>query len=169
MASGTTTSPVSVVIDANVVIAICAKEADKLPAAEAQLRLYAGKGCQFFAPGVIVAECLFVFCRKLNDGVLSPADHGKALNNFITLMQSIHPPPSGDKSLIPRAEQIRAGLGCSRSADGIYLALADELSKTTSTEVITFDTSMPNQAKSSSVISAIVVLPTIPPPLPSGP
>ena len=54
MASGTI-SPLSVVIDANVVIAICAKEADKLANAEAKIKEYSTNGCAFYAPGVIVA------------------------------------------------------------------------------------------------------------------
>jgi hypothetical protein len=50
MASGTTTSPVAVVIDATVVIALCANEADKLANAEAKIKEYSGKGCTFFMP-----------------------------------------------------------------------------------------------------------------------
>ncbi len=61
-------------------------------------------------------------------------------------MNSVLPPPSGDKRLIRRAEQIGAGYGCSRSADGIYLALAEQLSQTMPTILLTFDTGMPNQA-----------------------
>ncbi len=64
MASGLTSSPVAVVVDASVVIAICAKEADKLANAEAKIEDYARQGCEFFAPAVIVAECLYVLCRK---------------------------------------------------------------------------------------------------------
>lgn len=162
MASGTTISPVSVVIDANVVIAICAKEADKLANAEAKMKEYAEQGCTFYAPGVILAECLFVFCRKRNDSVLTAAEHSSAVLGLISMMAAIHPPPTGDKSLIKRAEEIRANLGCSRSADGIYLALAEELSKEGSTEVVTFDDGMSSQAAASSVVPAVVLLPVTP-------
>jgi predicted nucleic acid-binding protein len=164
MASGTPTNPLAVVIDANVVIAICAKEAGKLATAEAKLKEYAGKGCTFYAPGVIIAECLFVFCRKLNDGVLTAAEHSSAVRGLISMMAAIQPPPTGDKSLIERAEEIRDTLGCSRSADGIYLALAEELGKTTNTEVVTFDTGMPSQAAASSLALTVVLLPITPPP-----
>jgi len=158
MASGI--SPVSVVIDANVAIALCAKEEDKLANAEAKMKEYAGNGCSFYAPGVIIAECLFVLCRKLNDGVLTPVEHTSAVLSLVTLMAMISPPPSGDKSLIKRAEEIRGTFGCSRSADGIYLALAAELHAAGTTELLTFDAGLPNQAASSSVPVPIVVLQT---------
>ena len=87
MASGTLTNPPSVVIDATVAIALCAKETDKLANLEAKMKEYAMKGCRFFAPGVIVAECLFVFCRKLKDGVITIAEHGLALQAFIGIIQ----------------------------------------------------------------------------------
>ena len=161
MASGTTTSPASVVIDANVVIAICAKEADKLAIAEAKVKEYSTSGCRFFAPGVLFAECLFVFCRKLKDGVFSNADHTGAMLAFIKMMANINPPPNGDANLVMRAEEIRSSLGCSRSADGIYLALAEKLSKVSSTEVVTFDTGMQSQATASRLAPAVVVLPIV--------
>jgi predicted nucleic acid-binding protein len=156
-----TTSPVSVVIDASVVIAVCAKEADKLANAEAKLKEYSVSGCHFYAPGVLIAECLFVFCRKLNDGVFSSADHGAAVLAFTKMIALINPPPNGDSHLIKRAEQIRSSLGCSRSADGIYLALAEELSEASSTEVVTFDPGMQSQASASSLAPAVVVLPVV--------
>ena len=160
MASATT-SPSSVVIDANVAIALCAKEADKLANAEAKMRDYATKGCRFYAPGVFVGECLFVFCRKLKDGVLTLTEHDSALQAFISLMRAVNPPPFGDKSLIKRADETRGNLGCSRSADGIYLALAEELGKDSATEVLTFDHGMQAQAVASSIGPLVVVLPTV--------
>ncbi|HLN30571.1 MAG TPA: PIN domain-containing protein [Gemmataceae bacterium] len=156
-----TTSPVSVVIDANVVIALCSKEPDKLANAEAKMMEYASEGCNFYAPGVIIAECLYVLCRKLNDGVLTPAEHSSAVLGFITLMAAINPPPMGDKSLVKRAEEILGTFGCSRSADGIYLALAAELNAAASTELVTFDAGMPNQAAGSNLPKPVVVLPTV--------
>ena len=111
MASGTTLSPISVVIDANVAIAICAKEPDKLARAEAKIKEYAGKGCNFYAPGVMVAECLYVFCRKLKDGVLTPTEHTSVVLRFISMMGAIGPPPTGDRSLIKRAEEFRGPWG----------------------------------------------------------
>ena len=161
MALPTTTNPCSVVIDANVAIAICAKEADKLTEAESKMKEYATNGCAFFAPGAIVMECLFVFCRKLMTGVITPAEHTSAVQAFITLMRVVNPPPSGDKSLIKRAEEIRGNLGCSHSADGIYLALAEELAKVSDTEVVTFDNGMQSQAPKGVPGLLVVVLPTV--------
>ena len=94
MVSTLTSSQPSVVIDANVVIAICTNEADKLTKAEAKLQEYATKGCRFYAPGVLVAECLFVFCKKLKDGVLTGPEHASAIKAFITLMAAIEPLPA---------------------------------------------------------------------------
>ena len=125
------------------------------------MKEYATNGAQFFAPGVIVAECLFVFCKKRQDGVLTPAAHEAAVRAFVTLMAAVHPPPSGDKSLIARAEEIRGSLGCRRSADGIYLALAEELSAVALTEVVTFDNGMGAQARSHAIAVTVEVLPTV--------
>jgi predicted nucleic acid-binding protein len=63
-------------------------------------------------------------------------------------MITVQPPPSGDVALIQRAEQISNGYGCSRSADGIYIALAEELQQSVQTVILTFDQNMPNQAAS---------------------
>ena len=61
-------------------------------------------------------------------------------------MASVLPPPNGEASLIHRAEQIGSGYGCSRSADGLYIALAEELTATRPTILLTFDQGLPNQA-----------------------
>lgn len=161
MASAAPTNPHSVVIDANVAIAICAKEPDKFVNAMEKIGEYAKAGCHFFAPGVIVAECLFVFCRKLSDGVISPAEHANSINAFLERMSQVDAPPRGDKSLIRRAEEIRRGLGCSHSADGIYIALAEELANDAATEVVTFDISMKAQAIATNSQVTVIVLPTI--------
>jgi predicted nucleic acid-binding protein len=127
MATTSASNPPSLVIDSNVLIALCAREADKYAVADAELTRLAQAGYQFFAPGVLIAECLFVLCKKLQDGSLSPADHTSAIANFCTYVGMVLPPPHGDRTLVARAEQIRSGYGCSRSADGLYLALAEEL------------------------------------------
>ncbi len=155
------TSPASVVIDANVVIALCAKEADKLAAAEAKMKEYAQRGCEIYAPGVIVAECLFVLCNKLRDSVLTAAEHSIAVQGLIALMAAVKPPPNGDADLIGTAEAIRGNLTCKRSADGIYLALASHLNAISSTEIVTFDQGIASQATSSSLGLTVVVLPTV--------
>jgi predicted nucleic acid-binding protein len=158
-----------VVVDANVAIAICAKEPDKFAIATAQIQTYAMDGSRFYAPGVIGGECLYVFCRKLQAGDLTATEHANAIKAFITFMGAVEPPPAGDKSLIQRAEDFRGVLGCSRSADGIYLALAEELAKSSTTEVITFDNGMQTQGVANSLTPQVVVLPTTPPPLSAPP
>jgi hypothetical protein len=75
-------------------------------------------------------------------------------------MSHVNPPPTGDRALIKRAEEIRGGLGCSRSADGIYLALAEELTKESATEVVTFDNGMKAQATANNSRVPVIVLPT---------
>ena len=68
------------------------------------------------------------------------------MNDFQVFMRSVSPPPGGEASLIPRADQIRSGYGCSRSADALYIASAEELSQTYTTRLLTFDQSVPKQA-----------------------
>ena len=53
-------------------------------------------------------------------------------------MTNVLPPPNGDASLILRADQICVGYGASRSANALYIALADELSQTYHTYLLTF-------------------------------
>jgi len=146
MASNPTNSPGAVVIDANVVIAISAKEAGRDMAATAELTRYASLGYEWFAPGTIVSETLYILCGKLNSGILSPADYATAVQTFARTMNSILPPPGGDAGLVLRAEQIGGGYGCSRSADAIYIALAEQLALTRPTVLLTFDKGLPKQA-----------------------
>jgi predicted nucleic acid-binding protein len=158
MATATTNSPLAVTLDATFVIAYCAREPSRYAKADAQLKQYAGNGWQFFAPGVLIAEALFVFCRKLAAGQLTTAEHTQAVQSLQTLMRAVLPPPNGDASLIARAEQIRATYGCSRSADGIYLALAEELAKGGTAEIVTFDAGLENQAKKNSPTVSVKLL-----------
>jgi predicted nucleic acid-binding protein len=147
MATVPTSSPPSVTLDASFIIGYCAKEPRRYAKARAELARYARGGGAFFAPGVAVSESLFVFCRKLQEGSLTAAEHTQALLSFGALMQAVQPPPGGEFSLIPRAEQIRATYGCSRSADSIYLALVEKLTSFGNAEIVTFDSRMSNQAK----------------------
>jgi len=86
-------------------------------------------------------------CNKLTGGTLSPDAHAAAIINFERSMKDVNPPPNGEAALIIRAEQIRGGYGCSRSADGVYIALADELSQIMPTVLLTFDQGIPNQVE----------------------
>lgn len=103
----------AVVMDANVFIALSAREKAKLAVAEAALSAYAAKGWLFYAPGVIIAEALYVLC----------------------------------------------GYSCRRSADGIYIALAEELAQTRTTELLTFDTDLPKQAARNAPTVKVNLLP----------
>lgn len=140
------TNPGAVSIDANVMIAISSKEAGRDVAATAELSRYASLGYEWFAPGTIVSETLYILCGKRNSGLLSPADYATAVQTFARTMNSVLPPPTGDAALILRAEQVGSGYGCSRSADGIYIALAEQLAQTRPTVLLTFDKGLPKQA-----------------------
>jgi predicted nucleic acid-binding protein len=158
MAMATASNPPAVTLDAAFVIAYCVKEPGRHAKADAQLKYYASNGWEFFAPGVLIAEALYVFCKKLMEGKLTPAEHAHAVLSLETLMKAVLPTPSGDVSLIARAEQIRATYGCNRSADGIYLALAEKLAKGRQAEIVTFDAGMENQAKKNSPTVSVRLL-----------
>jgi len=82
-----------------------------------------------------------------------------ALKNLQDQMQAILPPPQGDAALIKRATDIRSGYGCSRSTDGLYIALVEELSKTGSAEFLTFDKGAGNQIKKNAPSVTMNLLP----------
>lgn len=138
--------PGAVVLDANVLIAICAKEQHKLVKAVTAFYDYARRGWHFYAPGVLLAEALYILYGKLQSGSLTATEHTLALQLLQFYLPQISPPPNGDFSLAARAEAIRQSYGCSRSADGIYIALAEQLAQQGPTEVLTFDQGMVNQA-----------------------
>ena len=149
----------SMTIDANVLIALCAKEVDKHDISDTELTRCAQAGSRFYAPGVVVAECLYVLCKKREDNTLSPTEHAAAVSDLGTSMGMILPPPQGDRSLIARAEQIRSGYGCSRSADGLDLALTEELAGAGPAELLTFDSGLESQVRANapSVVVRLLV------------
>jgi predicted nucleic acid-binding protein len=136
----------ALVIDANVTIAISAKESSKEAKANAELSRYASLGYSWYAPGVIVSETLSILCGKVQSGQLTLAEHIQAVQDFDAFMTAVLPLPNGDASLITRAEQTGTGYGCSRSADGLYIALAEELARTQTTYLFTFDADLQKQA-----------------------
>jgi len=73
-------------------------------------------------------------------------------------MTAILPPPSGEASLILRADQICGGYGYSRSADALYIALAEEISQTTTTRLLTFDQGLPKQAARNAPLVSVHLL-----------
>ena len=146
-----TTTPVSivpgaVVVDANVAVAISAKEADKETKAIDALDDYTSRDYELFAPGAISMEALYALCQKFKAGILTSVEYEDAVSNFEFLMDNIQPPPNGDVTIIRRAYEIGNGYGCSRSADGVYIALAEELARTRSSVLLTFDKELPKQA-----------------------
>jgi predicted nucleic acid-binding protein len=150
--------PGAVVIDANVVIALCAKEMDKEPLALAEMARYSSRGYQFYAPGVLIAEVLYVLCGKEQSGTLASADYARAITELENLASGILPPPQGEAVLVHRAAAIRMSYGCSRASDSIYLALAEELTQTRPTVLLTFDQGIPNQATKNTPTVTVQVL-----------
>ncbi len=148
----------AVVPDANVLIALCAKEKDKLKTAENAFDDYTNQGYEFFAPGVLVAEVIFVLCNKFVDGSLTSHEYEKSIKAFKYYLGFIALSPNGEASLLDRAVEIRKGYGCSRSSDGLYIALAEELAKTYDTEIVTFDGGFINQAAKNAVTVKVNLL-----------
>lgn len=136
--------PDTVVIDANILISIASKESVTHTIAELELRNYANNGWNVVAPHIIVAEGLFALCQKFTSGVLSEVDYEKAVEDFNSYLSVIELPLS-DAFLFKRASELRENYGCSRSSDCLYIALAEELSKTRNTEILTFDQGFSNQ------------------------
>lgn len=75
----------AVVIDANVLVAICAKEPG-VATAKAAFADYSAKNWVFYAPGAILTEVLFILCRKLQSGEIDAAKHKKAVEEFNRLV-----------------------------------------------------------------------------------
>lgn len=71
----------AVVIDANVVISMATNEPTE-PKVSTEVARYSAMGYEFFAPGVIVAETLYVVCIKLSNGALSATDHALAVRKL---------------------------------------------------------------------------------------
>ncbi len=148
------------VLDANTAISVCAKEAATEAIINAALDNYTDKGYSFYAPGVIVSEVLYALRNKLTNGVLTMLEHEKAVITFNVFMKTVLPPPSGDAALILRADQICAGYGASRSADAVYLALAEELAASyADVRLLTFDADLPKQAARNAPTVKIHLLP----------
>ena len=115
---------------------------------------------------MIVSECLYVLCRKLENREINEGEHRSAILALVAFIAAIDPPPTGDRTLVRRAEEIRGVRSCRHSADGIYLALAEELATKTITEVVTFDNGMKSRATANSLVMQVKVLQATPPPKP---
>lgn len=135
----------AVIVDANVPIAIAANEAGE-PVARAAINHYLSLRYDFFAPGAILAEVLYVLCGKLQDGSLAESEHIQAVQDLDFFMGMFQASPKWEGSLVVRAEAIRGTYSCRRSADGIYIALAEELTTAGPAVLLTFDEDMSKQA-----------------------
>ena len=102
--------PGAVAIDAKVVIAISSHEAGRDAQATAELTHYASLGYEWYAPGTIISETLYILCGKLSGNILSPSDYTLAIQTFERTMSSILPPPNGDKSLMRGRNKSAAGM-----------------------------------------------------------
>lgn len=135
----------AVVIDANILIALCAKEPTEVTV-RAELANYTNKNWAFYAPSLILSEVLFVLCKKAQNGIIDTATYKKAVEDFTDLMSAVLSPPKGDLALLVRAEEIRGGYSCLHSGDGFYLALTEELAQTEDAEFLTLDQGTVNVA-----------------------
>ena len=134
----------AVVVDANIGIAMCTNEPGAANASTA-VNQYVSQRFEFYAPGAILAETLYVLCGKLQDGILTAAEHMQAIQDFALFMRLVRSPPHGEGSLVLRAEAVRGTYTCRRSSDGIYIALAEELAASRPTTLLTFDEKMGKQ------------------------
>jgi predicted nucleic acid-binding protein len=108
------------------------------------LKDYADDGWDSYAPNIVVAEVLYILCQKHQAGTLTDTAYKQAIENFQDEMKAVK--TINDADLIKRAFEIQQGYGCSRSADSIYIALAEHLAKTHTVEIITFDGGLVNQS-----------------------
>jgi len=149
----------AVVIDANILISICSQEPTHATA-ESALADYTAKNWAFYAPGAILTEVLFVLCKKRQSGLIDALTYKKAVEDFNDYMSVILPPPSGDVALLLRAEEISNGYSCLHSTDGFYIALAEELTKSSVAEFVIFDKGVVNVAAKNAPTVKVNLLPT---------
>ena len=148
----------SVVVGANTAVAIAAKEAGTVVMAKAAITQYVNNGYSYFAPGVIVSEALYALRNQLTNALLTASELNQSVSDFEALMTNVLPPPNGDASLILRADQISVGYGASCSANALYIALADELSQTYPTYLLTFARDLTKQGAQNAPSVAVHLL-----------
>jgi hypothetical protein len=61
------------------------------------------RGWELYAPGAILTEVLFILCKKLQDGLMTIAEHQTAIASFRDYMKRIRPSPQGEIGFIERA------------------------------------------------------------------
>ncbi len=102
-----TIKPEIVVIDANLLISLCAKEPTQNTAKTA-LENYAKDGWYFYAPNLIVAEVLYVLCLRHQKNILTDKSYQEAIENFQDQMKAIQ--TVNDDILIKRSTEIQKEL-----------------------------------------------------------
>ena len=145
------------IVDASILVSIASKETPTHLPAEAAFKAYSQNGWKFFAPNVIVPEVMFALCQKLTGELLTKPEYEMAVKCFLDYMTIIST-PDDETDLVKRAIEIREGYGCSRSSDGLYIALAESLAKTKSVELFTLDGGMINQAANNAPTVRVKVL-----------
>lgn len=134
------TDPTAAVVDASAAVAYCAREANRYAAIEQYLDAGEVSKLRLYAPGLLVGECLHVFCKKEQRGEIDAAGHAAAVVALDELMKSLNPPAGGDGALVLPAARLSAGYTCSKSNDSVYLALAEQLAADGEVvQVVTFD------------------------------
>lgn len=150
-------NPNAAVVDASILVSIASKETGTYLIAKNNFNSYAQNGWGFFAPNAIVAEVLFALCQKFAAGVLTESEYEQAIESFLDYMTIVETPVD-ETDLVKRAVEIRKGYGCSRSSDSLYIALAEDLAKTRTVEILTFDRGMTNQAAKTAPTVTVKVL-----------
>jgi predicted nucleic acid-binding protein len=156
--------PYAAILDASFVVAICAKESDKEPIASPLMTSLMAAGGSFHAPAALVSEVLYVLCKKLQEGKLSTAEHAKALDSLEDICALLSRRPDGDAPLFRRADAIRAGHTCRLCADGLYVALAEQVAQQERAVLITFDDGQERMAKREAPTVTVMLLVPITPP-----
>ena len=105
-----------------------------------------------------MSEALYVLCGKEQNGTLAAADYQQAILELESLANGFLPPPNGEGALVLRAAEIRVGYGCSRSADSIYIALAEALAQERPTVFLPLDQGIPNQVTANAPTVTVKVL-----------
>lgn len=134
------TDPTAAVLDASAAVAYCASEAGRDVVVRQYLADCGSARRPVSAPGAIVSECLYVFCKKRERGELDPAGHTAAVAALDALMTTLDPPIGGEGRLVLPAARLVAGYACPKTTDSIYLALAEQLAaRGEVVKVVTFD------------------------------
>lgn len=122
-----TTSAAGAVVDATVAVAISAKEAGREQRAVTELSRYSANGRQFYAPGVLSSETLYVLCGKGQSGVLTVAEYVQAVIDLENLMRGTLPPPMARRHSLALRSPFRAGTGAAGRRECLAVYESDQI------------------------------------------